>query len=123
LEFRRVLFRSRNSTDAEATISEIPATKKVWSRIRNGTRNIVQRSTMSPWNAYASDARKRIGMASTKCTRCDATTTSGSASAGNITFLIRPAFDETELAASSTAAEKNVHGRIPAKRNSGYGCT
>src|SRR6185503_11656939 len=61
-----------------------------------------------------------IGSAARKCTRCESTTTSGSASAGNITFLISPAFDEIDAVASSTAAVKNVHGRIPEKRNSGY---
>jgi hypothetical protein len=35
--------------------------------------------------------------------------------------LISPAFDEIDDVDSSMAAEKNVHGRIPAKRNNGYG--
>src|SRR5205807_10122806 len=66
-------------------------------------------------------ATSRIGSASAKCTRCDSTTTSGSASAGNITFLINPALALTAAVDSSVAAEKNVHGRMPAKRKSGYG--
>src|SRR5437763_7684647 len=73
--------------------------------------------------AKAMSASSRIGSASTKCTRCELTTTSGSASAGNITFLISPALLMTEVVDSSTAAAKNVHGRIPVKRNSEYGCT
>ena len=64
-------------------------------------------------------ATSRIGRASAKCTRCDSTTTSGSASAGNITFLISPALPAMEFVDSSTAAAKNVHGRMPAKRKSG----
>ena len=76
---------------------------------------------MSPCSAKPTVASSRIGIASAKCTRCDATVTSGNASAGNMTFLIKPAFDEMAVVDSSTAAEKNVHGRIPAKRNSGYG--
>src|SRR5713226_10397047 len=68
-------------------------------------------------------ATSRIGRASTKCTRCDVTTTSGSASAGNITFMISPALLITDVVDSSTAAAKNVHGRMPVKRKSEYGCT
>src|SRR5207237_10734244 len=68
-------------------------------------------------------ASRRIGMASTKWTRCEKTTTSGRASAGNMTFLINAAFVEIELVDSSTAAAKKVHGRMPVKRESGYGLT
>jgi len=40
-----------------------------------------------------------------------------------MTFLMSPALLEIEFVDSSTAAEKNVHGRIPANRKSGYGLT
>src|SRR5712691_3407553 len=64
-----------------------------------------------------------MGVASTKWTRCEVTTTSGNASAGNITFLISPEFEEIDVVDSRTAAEKNVHGRMPQKRKSGYART
>src|SRR5882762_7931231 len=113
--------RSRKRTDAEATVMAIPATKRVCRIIRNGTRSMVALRVMSPCKAKPTVAMSRMGIASTKCTRCDATVTSGNASAGNITFLISPAFDEIDDVDSRTAAEKNVQGRIPEKRNSGYG--
>src|ERR1044071_7412128 len=113
--------RSRNKTDAEETVIATPATNKVCSNIKRGAKRIVALTVNFPSAAKMPIATRRIGTASAKCTRCESTTTIGSASAGNITFLMRPAFDEIELVDSSTAAEKNVHGRIPEKRKSGYG--
>ena len=115
--------RSRKSTEAEDTIIATPATKSVCSNISSGTTRMVECRAMSPCHAKASVATSRTGIASAKCTRCDRTTTSGKASAGNITFLISPAFALIEVVDSRTAAEKKVHGRMPAKRNSGYGLT
>src|SRR5581483_10253858 len=115
--------RSRKRTDADETVSATPATKSVCTSITSGTRRIVALIVAWPSSMKIAVATRRIGMASAKWTRCDITTTSGRASAGNITFLISPALLEIEEVDSRTAAEKNVQGRMPANRNSGYGFT
>src|SRR6185436_6019553 len=109
--------RSRNSTDADDTVNATPATNSVCSSMSTGAKRMLMPGVNLP------SAANRIGTASAKWTRCESTTTIGSASAGNMTFLISAAFAEIELVDSSTAAAKKVQGRIPEKRNSGYGCT
>ena len=51
------------------------------------------------------------------------TLTIGSTSAGNSTFLIRLPPAISELEASVSDAENQVHGRMPHSMNSEYGCT
>src|ERR1041385_2699255 len=112
---------SAKCTEADDTVIAIPATKKVCTSMMTGTSRIVRLIDACPRATKISIATSRTGIASAKCTRCDNTTTSGNASAGNITFLIRPALLEIDVVDSRTAAEKKVQGRMPANKNNGYG--
>ena len=95
----------------------MPATNRLCTSISTGRSRIVDEIVAWPRSMKASKAASRTGMARAKCTRCDSTTTSGRASAGNMTFLISPAFAVMALVDSSTAAEKNVHGQNWLKRS------
>jgi len=98
-----------------------PAIIGRWRRRTSGSITTAGPPTVWVRSDVASTADSTTGMASSRWTRFDSTTTIGSSSAGNTALRISPELAISDIDPSSAEVDSQTQGKRPLTMNSAYG--